>query len=293
MQLQHRTGLGVILALTGGLLISLDIPVIRLAGGDPWIVMLCRGLGLTLVLGYVLVFRKNWTQTPRDPFDNPKWVEVGIYYGITSIMFTLAVFNTSAANLVFILAFNPMIAALFAWWLFGERPGPATCIAIVLTIAGVAIIVGEGLQGGTIKGDLAALLAAMFLALSLVRCRQSGQDMSLSGCLGGMIAALFALPMAIAYSTIPDAPWWLALNVLVMVPASGFTLQLAPRFIPAAQVSMFFLLETVLAPVWIWLIFRDVPSANTILGGAIVLGAIAGHSVWQLRTTNRITAPTA
>lgn len=245
--------------------------------------MFFRGMGLALVLGLVLVFGRGLTNTPPDPFRDFEWVEVGIYYGITSILFVLAVFNTSAANLVFILAFNPMMAALFAWWLFGERPGIVTWIAIALTMLGVTLIVSEGLQGGTLKGDLAALLAAVFLALSLVKCRQSGKDMSLSGSLGGMISALFALPVMLLNFATPVYPAWLALNVILMVPAAGFTLTLAPRFIPAAQVSMFFLLETVLAPVWIWLIFNEIPSNITLIGGAIVLSAIAGHSVWQLR----------
>lgn len=283
MQLQNRYGLGISLALIGGLLISLDIPVLRLAQSDPWFAMFCRGVGLALVLGFVLKFAKDWTDTPPNPFTDRQWVEVGIYHGITSIMFMIAVFNTTAANLVFILAFNPMMAALFAWWLFGEKPGAVTWLAIFLTTCGVMLIVSEGLQGGdTLKGDVAAVIAATFLAMSLVRCRQSGKDMSLSGCLGGMIVALFSLPIVLTNFVVPLKPGWLALNVLLMAPASGFTLQLAPRFIPAAQVAMFFLLETVLAPVWIWLIFREIPSDNTLLGGAIVLSAIAGHSFWQI-----------
>jgi len=283
LQLQTRTGLGIALAFAGGLLISLDIPVIRLAEGSPWVVMFFRGIGLACVLGFILVTARKYTNTPADPFADRQWVEVGILYGITSIMFTLAVFNTSAANLVFILAFNPMMAAIFAWWLFGEKPDKLTCTAIIMTIIGVGIIVSEGLQGDTGKGDLAALLAATFLALSLVRTRQSGKDMSLSGCLGGMIAALFSLPLMILNFAWPAQPLWLALNVCIMVPLSGFTLQLAPRFIPAAQVAMFFLLETILAPVWIWLIFKEIPSTQTIFGGTIVLTAILGHSIWQLR----------
>ncbi|MGI9351340.1 MAG: DMT family transporter [Rhizobiaceae bacterium] len=287
MQLQTRTGLGITLALLGGLLISIDIPVIRLAEGNPWVVMFMRGVGLSSVLGIVLVFGKNWTDTPANPFSDRYWVEVGILYGISSILFTLSVFNTSTANLVFILAFNPMIAALLAWWLIGEKPNVITWIAIILTFVGVSIIVGDGLKGGTVFGDMTSLAAAFVLALSLTRARQSGKDLSLSGCLGGMITALFALPIMMKHFEFPNAPWWLVFNVFILVPAAGYALSLAPRFIPAPQVAIFFVLETVLAPIWIWLIFAEIPTNNTLIGGAIVLSAIAGHSIWQLLTDLR------
>ncbi len=282
MQPQTRTGLGIALALMGGLLISIDIPIIRLSESDPWLYMVMRGLGLTVVLGAAIKFGGSLTQTPSNPFSDRHFVEVGILYGLTSILFTLSVFTTSTSNLVFILAFNPMMAAIFAWWLIDERPKLITWLAIIVTMIGVIIIVSDGVESGNWIGDLTSLATAIVLALSLVRTRQSGKDLSLSGCLGGMVSALFALPMAIAYSQMPGAPLWIALNALILVPLSGFTLTLAPRYIPAPQVAIFFLLETVLAPIWVWIIFAEVPTDRTLLGGIIVLLAIAGHSLWQL-----------
>lgn len=287
MQPQTRTGLGIALALLGGFLISIDIPLIRLAESDPWFYMVMRGLGLACVLGAVIKFGAHYTDTPKNPFNDKNFVEVGILYGIASIFFTISVFTTSTANLVFILAFNPMLAAIFAWVLIGERPKLVTWLAIFATMIGVIIIVSDGLKTGNWMGDLTSLIAAIVLAYSLVRTRQSGKDLSLSGCLGGMVSGLFALPLAIVFSGMPGAPWWIALNVLIFVPLSGFSLTLAPRYIPAPQVAIFFLLETVLAPIWVWLIFAETPTDKTLLGGVLVLGAIAGHSLWQLLPLRR------
>ncbi|MEO1142246.1 MAG: DMT family transporter [Pseudomonadota bacterium] len=285
-QLQTRTGLGVFLALSGGLLISIDIPVIRLAGAEPWLVMLARGLGLALVLGLVLIIAGKRIGAPPNPFDDRQFVEIGILFGVSSIFFTLAVFNTSTANLVFILAFNPMLAAIFAWALIGERPDLVTWGTIFFTIIGVAIIVSDGLEGGTLKGDIYALITAVFLALSIVRTRQSAKNMSLAPAMGGMVTGLFALPIALSNFSMPEQPAWLLVNVLVLVPLAGFTLSFAPRFIPAPQVAVFFLLETVLAPIWVWLIFAEIPSNKTLTGGLIVLISIAFHTAWNLRAKN-------
>ena len=282
-ELQRRAALGISLALIGGLMISVDIPMIRLAQTDPWLVMLGRGLGLSFVLGIILIFARNLTDTPPNPFRDRDWVEVGILYGINIILFSAAVFTTTTANLVFILAFNPMIAALLAWWLIGERPGMVTWVAIFLTFTGVGIIVSDGLVAGTLVGDLLSLATAIGLAYALVRARKSGKDMSLSPTLGGLVTSVFALPMALMYSSFPVEPAWFLANILILVPIAGFTLSLAPRFIPAPQVAMFFVLETVLAPIWIWLIFSEVPGERTLTGGLIVLVAIAGHSYWQIR----------
>lgn len=291
MALQNKTGLGIALAALGGFLISVDIPVIRLSDSDPWFYMVARGLGLALVLGAIIRFGLHLTETPKNPFDDKDFVEIGILYGISSILFTLAVFNTSTSNLVFILAFNPMLAALFAWWFIGEKPKPVTWAAIACTLVGVIIIVSEGLKTGNWLGDMASLGVAIVLALSLVRARKSGKDLSLSGCLGGMVSALFALPLAIMYSSMPGAIHWVFLNAFILVPLTGFALMLAPRYIPAPQVAIFYLLETVLAPVWVWLIFADIPSNQTMVGGTIVLLAIAGHSFWQLWSYNNQAEP--
>ena len=281
--MQTRAGLGITLALIGGLMISIDIPIIRLALSDPWLVMVFRGYGLAIILGLFLLFGRNLTETPPNPFDDLFWVEVGILYGVNSALFTFAVFNTSTANLVFILAFNPMIAALVSWWLIGEKPDRVTWIAIFMTIIGVGIIVSDGLQAGTWLGDLMALATAAVLAYSLVRTRQSGKDLSLSPALGGLVSGTFALPLVFVYSSYPGNISWLFVNAIIIVPVAGFTLALAPRFIPAPQVAMFFLLETVLAPIWVWMIFSEIPTNGTLIGGAIVLAAITGHSVWQLK----------
>ena len=115
VQLINQPRTGISLALFGGLVISIDIPVMKLAGGDPWIFMVFRGFGMAIVLGTILYFRPDLTRSPKNPFADRDFVEVGILYGISSILFTLAVFSTSTANLVFILAFNPLLAALFAW----------------------------------------------------------------------------------------------------------------------------------------------------------------------------------
>lgn len=282
-QLKSNAVNGVLLGAVGGLVISFDIPMIRLAGSDPWLMMCLRGGILALVFALFWGFARSATQTPQRPFENKYWLWVAIIYGVNNIFFTLGVFYTSTANLVFILAFNPMIAAIFSWWLIGERPKLVTWIAVCMTVIGVGIIVSEGIQSGSGLGDLFSLICAASLALAITLTRKSNADLSLAPGFGGLVSMAFSLPLVIAWSSWPDSLGWAISNGAILVPIAAFCLALAPRFISAPHAAMFYLLETVLAPIWVWMVFGEVVETNTLIGGAIVLVAITGHSLWQLR----------
>ena len=71
------------------------------------------------------------------------------------------------------------------------------------------------------------------------------------------------------------------------MPISFFCLATGPRYISGPEVAMFYLLETVLAPVWVWVIFSEVPSRNSLIGGAILIVALVAHSLWQLAEGRR------
>lgn len=88
-----------------------------------------------------------------------------------------------------------------------------------------------------------------------------------------------------------QSPGWALLDGLVMMPVAFWLLATAPRFLPAAEVGMFYLLETVLAPVWMWMIFREVPSTATLLGGTLIVGALLAHSLAGLHARRSGRAP--
>lgn len=281
--MHHDPRRGALLGFVGGLVISFDVPMIRLAGADPWSSLAIRSACLVaLFMPLAIRAHLRARREGRSVIDR-HWLEVGFLYGLSNTFFTWSVFNTSSANLVFILALNPLLAALFAWGLIGERPRAATWLAIAATLAGVALIVGEGIGKGTTSGDVAALGAAVAIALLLVRSRKTGADLSLSPGFGGMFTLAIGLPLALLYSPVPQAPQWLLANGLVIVPIAAWCLALAPRYIRAPQAAMFYLLETVLAPVWVWLVFDEAISATTLAGGTIVLCAILAHSLWEMR----------
>lgn len=275
---------GLALAALGGIALTFDIPLIRLSEGDVWSTQFVRGL-LIAPIGVAAWLLMRTFGGLREPLMPGKlsWL-VALLYGVSSSLFFYAVFTTPTANLVFILAFNPMIAALLGWIFFRELPKPQTFAAMAFMILGVFIIVRDGLSAGHWTGDLAAFVSAAMIAGAIVLSRHSGRNMGYSV----LLAQLFPVLVS-AWAIwnqggvhIPQLGWML-LNGGVMLPLAFFCLAAAPRYIGGAEVAMFYLLETILAPVWVWMIFAERPTDAALTGGAIILAALAAHTVWEMR----------
>jgi drug/metabolite transporter (DMT)-like permease len=283
----HAKGLA--LTALGGLTLTVDIPLIRLAEGDHWSILFLRSL-TTLVV--TLLIWLAWRALRRDVpqlVPGRSGVVVAALYGLASITFITAVFNTSTANLVFILAFNTMFATLLSWLFLKERPHPATLIATALMIGGVLTIVFDGLGTGNIVGDVLALASAFLIASAITVTRASGKDMGFTALIAGILPLLVAAVMVQKIGYHVEAPWWIIFNGAVVMPISFFCLATGPKYISAPEVAMFYLLETVLAPVWVWMIFSEVPSRNSMIGGAILIVTLVVHSLWQLSKSRHAT----
>ena len=277
---QHARGL--LLCAVGGMALTIDIPLIRLAGGEPWSILMIRcgaTLGATLVL-WLLMRRTMREPPPLIP--GRSGVVVALLYAISWITFIIAVYNTATANLVFILAFNTMFAALLSWLFLKERPHPVTLVTMAAMLAGVLIIVGDGISSGHLLGDLMALVSAFCIASAITITRASGKNMGFAA----LVAV--ALPLVVAAAMVSRtgyhiaAPWWIFLDGFIIMPLSFFCLASGPRYLSAPEVAMFYLLETVLAPVWVWMIFAEVPSRQSMVGGTILIVSLIAHSLWQL-----------
>ncbi len=279
---------GLSIAALGGLALSVDIPLVRLTEGDMWSVQFLRSaivVAVTLLIWLLarVIFKKRIELVPGGE----GWAVLAIY-GVSTFLFFYSVYATTTANLVFILAFNPMFGALFGWMMLGEKPKPATFLAMIAMTIGVFIIVQDGLSGGLFYGDLSALFAAMSIALAITITRKSGKEMGFAALISAIVPAVIAGIVVVQQGGLDvDVPGWIILNGTILVPIAFFCLALAPSFIPGAQVGMFYLLETILAPIWVWMIFREVPSSQTLLGGGILLAALILHSIWELRQEGR------
>lgn len=282
----HRRGL--LLTAIGAVLFTFDVPLIRLAASEnPWTLMFARGLLLFLAMTVLwMVFQRGWRGSVSY-ISGAGGIIAAISSTLANLMFLAAVTQTTAANLVFIIGLNPVICAVLAWIVLREHVPWQTWLAIALALFGVGIIGWGGHIAGTSTGDLLAFGVACCMAVTLTVARWSGKNIMTSLAVGALasacIAAFWAEPAAL-----PPVSWgWLAINALIVVPVAMALLIVGPRYLPASEVAMFFLLELILTPLWMWLIFGEVPTREAFIGGAIVFCTLLGHSIWRLTLGGR------
>jgi drug/metabolite transporter (DMT)-like permease len=290
-----RVRKGLAITTAGGLLYTLDLPLLRLAAIDKWTMVCARGFFLFLSISvlWFLVRRHSATETPY--IAGAAGVAVALTSTITNITYVGAIVETSAANVVFIMALIPVFTAFLQRVFIGERVHPWTWIATVMSFTGVGIIVWDSVGQGKLVGDLLAVIAAVSTAIAFTIIRASGKNVAASLAVGSLFSALFALaffdvsPAALLAPTSfgIHAWFWIALNGLIAIPLATTLIANGPRFLPSADVSMFFLLETVLAPLWIWALFAEKPTPAVFIGGVVVIATLIAHSLWRFRMNLR------
>ncbi len=267
---------GMLLAVVGVFVLSLDSLLIRLADAGSWNVVFWRGLLIAVSLG-ALTFLRRGSAVRRSW--GPAAVLCAILFGADSALFVLSVMHTKVANTVVILSASPLFAALFAWLLLRERVRLRTWGAIGVAILGVLLVFAGSAGGGQVTGDAYALAAAVLAGanLNLLR-RQPELDRIALVALSGLVTLAIALPFAHPLALTLRSSLALGVMGLVQMPLAMVLIAVCTRYLPAPEISLFLLLESVLAPIWIWLAVGERPPPLTFVGGGLLLAAIAVHS---------------
>ncbi|MBL4613346.1 MAG: DMT family transporter [Magnetovibrio sp.] len=275
---------GLFLAIVGVLVITPDALLVRLVSVDEWSLLFWRGLftGLALTLYMVLRDRRK-PQIPFRDMSKRGWL-VGILYAINTILFIVSLTHTSVANTLVILSTAPIFAAIMSRAFLHEQVPMRTWVMSIIGVLCIGAIMGEGLGQGSLLGDGAALgMAVMQGAIFTVLRRAGHVDTAPMIAAGGFLMALAVLPLAAPLSLVGLDWLYMVLIGAVILPISFVMITSAPKYIPSAEVSLAFLLETVLGPLWVWLIIDEAPPELTILGGAILMTALMVHTVLALR----------
>jgi drug/metabolite transporter (DMT)-like permease len=279
---------GLLITIGGVLVLTPDSLLIRLSATDPWNLIFWRGLlyGGAITAGYLMIARGGAWRA---------YIGIGLpglaaafFFSLNAFAFVLAMDHTSVANVLVLIATSPLFSAIFGLVFLKERLPLRTWTAIFACVGGVAIIALPNLGGGAFFGDAMAMLTAASLAAAFTIFRANSHiDMAPTVSLSGMATAL----MALAVGTVPtmdagNAPWILVMGLFVL-PVAFVAFAVGPRYLPAAQVSLILLLETVLGPVWVWVFLGEAVDPPTMLGGAIVVTALCCDSLMALRDRRR------
>jgi drug/metabolite transporter (DMT)-like permease len=206
---------------------------------------------------------------------NPAGVAVAAGIAVASASFILALNHTSIAHVLVIQAITPILAGLFAFWAMREPLSARTCAAMALAVLGIAVMVGVP-SGGSALGELMAVISPLAFAIVIVIARRHRNlSMAPATALAQVMLIVCGLPFVHLGQFHTGDVGWLA---LLGLGQQGFGLVLftmGARLIPAASMGLILILESVLGAVWGWLGTSEKPNAATIVGGLIVLGAVA------------------
>jgi drug/metabolite transporter (DMT)-like permease len=267
---------GIAIVVLGVLVLTPDGLLTSLVSADLWTMIFWRGLLMALALTvFSLIWRRQKSVTPRALFTLPA-LAIAALFAVSSVAFVTAIVTTSVANTLFLITVAPLFAAAFARIFFKEPVTPRTIVAIVVVIAGMAIIFGDGLSRGNLAGNLIAVFAAACWAGSLVVLRHAPQvDAASAIAGGGYLIAAIALVVAPTLLLSPADMLWLGLLGLIVLPVSFGLISLGPRYLPASEVSLIVLLEAVIGPLWAWAFISQVPTLTSLAGGALIVTTLA------------------
>ena len=280
---QHK---GSLLAFVAVMLITPDSIFIRLSNIETWGMLFYRGaIPFVVVLIGLIFFYKNNLLKALVGIGYP-----GIFYvisfSICNITFIISIQNTNVANTLVMIAMAPMLSAILGSIFLKEVPDQKTWIAIIITLISVTYIFHDSMEMGNFYGDLFGLITAFGLACNAVIARYAkNRDLVPSAVIGKLCVAVFAFFFVDSFSLVGTDLIIVPLMCVMCVAIPFVLVTIAPRFIPAEEVNLFFLLETIIGPFWVWMIIREQPSIETIQGGTVIILTIAIHSFLKLKNS--------
>ena len=277
---------GSLMAFVAVMFITPDSLFIRLSNVDTWGLVFYRGIipFFTVLIGMLLIYKLSFFKI----LFNSGYHGI-IYIGtfsLTNITFVVSIQNTNVANTLVMIATAPMLSAILGAIFLKEPPDKKTWISIIITFLAIIYIFFDSLKLGNFYGDILGFITALGLAIGAVTIRSAkSKNLVPAAVVGKLFVATFALFFIESFALVDKDLIIIPLMCILCVAIPFVLVTIAPRFIPAAEVNLFFLLETIIGPIWVWLIIKEQPSIETLQGGMIIIMTIAVHSFMKLRNS--------
>jgi drug/metabolite transporter (DMT)-like permease len=284
----HRKG--TLLVIAAAVCWSLGGLIARQITADPWVIVAWRGsIAAAALLIFLLIRdgRQTWNH-----FRNmgPGGIGVGICFATASISFVIALQHATVALILVVQSTAPLIAGLLAWAWMREKLGWPRIIAMAVALGGIALMFSKAEGHTDATGTiLSAVIAVAFAIATVLTRRYSHVRMTPATCLGtalmGVIGFVVAGFEALEISS--SDLFYLFLFGAVQLAIGLILFTTGARLIPAAEAALISLVETVLGAFWVFLFLGENPGIYALYGGALVLAAVAGNTLYDQRRAAR------
>ncbi|MBD1174256.1 EamA family transporter [Pelagibacterales bacterium SAG-MED01] len=275
---------GSLLAFVAVIFITPDSLFIRLSNVDTWGLVFYRGIipFFTVFFGMLIIYKLNFFKMLfSSGYHGLVYIST---FSITNITFVVSIQNTNVANTLVMIATAPMLSAILGAIFLKEPPDKKTWISIIITFLAIIYIFSDSIKLGNFYGDILGFITAIGLAVGAVTIRSAkSKNLVPAAVVGKLFVATFALFFIESFVLENNDLIIVPLMCILCVAIPFVLVTIAPRFIPAAEVNLFFLLETIIGPIWVWLIIKEQPSIETLQGGVVIILTIAAHSFLKLK----------
>ena len=277
---------GSLLAFVAVMFITPDSLFIRLSNVETWGLVFYRGMipFFTVLIGMLIVYKSNFFKMLfNSGYHGLIFITT---FSVTNITFVVSIQNTNVANTLVMIAMAPMLSAILGAIFLKEIPDRKTWLAIAVTFLAAVYIFYDSLQLGNVYGDILGFITGLGLAINAVIIRSAKKKNLLpAAVVGKLCVAIFAMFFIETYALVDQDLFIVPLMSIMCVAIPFVLVTIAPRFIPAEEVNLFFLLETIIGPFWVWMVIKEQPSIETITGGAVIIFTIAIHSFIKLKNS--------
>jgi drug/metabolite transporter (DMT)-like permease len=280
----HRDG--VLLMVAAGLCWSTGGLFVRnVASTDGWEIVFWRSIFMVVFLFSVLAAWHRGKVWSKIRAVGAPGVLAGALLATTFFFFILSMMRNTTANTFVLMSTGPFFAAIFGSLFLAERVPLRTWLAISVALGGAALMFADGLDAGRTVGNLLALGVAIVFALNVVVMRRmrATVDMVPAVMIAGLISIAVALPFALPLELSGRDLAVLAPMGCVQLGLGCLLMTRATRTLAAGEIGLLSLIETILAPLWVWLGTGERPSALALAGAAVILGALIANEWIGLR----------
>ena len=279
---------GLLIAVLGVLCISPDTLLIRLGGQEYGVTLFWRSLFTAVGLSLLVIAMNGRKTTQRIKALGRLGLLVTLLFSLSNLAFLAAVQITSVANTLVIISSAPVFAALLGR-VFLDEPIPLRMwVTTTIVIIAIGFIFTDGLESAKWWGNVCALISALTLATTFTVTRLA-EDIDMTPALAGssIISAAIAFPLATSVIIPPEA--LVNFAILGFFLTLAFTLLfIAPRYIPAAEVSLIMPLETIFGTGLVWFYIGEEPSLRAVVGGSAIIVALSVNSVIGIRQSKAV-----
>ena len=272
---------GPILILTGGFCLSWGGLILRtFESASIWQILFYRSIFfLWVLIAFILLTYRKKTFKKIKEAGLPGLIG-GVFLSTNFVAYMYSMMETTVANVVFIISTQTVFLPIVAYIFLKEKISPRGYVAIVLAMIGVTLMIGDSLGTGSLKGNLAALTIPInFSVLVLIIRKYPKVDMIPAIFYAGILSCLYGL-FLLEDMVISTKDIWLSFLLGVPQLAFGFIfITIGSRTTPAVMVGLLMLMESIFAPIWVWLFYNEIPPVSVLIGGIIILSAVVMKSL--------------